>query len=367
MKKLTCEICGSEDFVKQEGVFVCQSCGAKYSVEEAKKMMSEGATEAAGKVTIDNSKLDNLYKVARSAREDADTEQAFKLYEQIRLEDPDNWEPIFFIAYFSAINILKNDKQGDSVKVVGGSVSLGGNYRSGIIPAINSIGNCLNRVFSIIEKTQEYNEQKSSINIVSSYVESFSTSMKKIIENESERMFNEIKKWENNVEKGFLKSISMVKKNNNQENQMKEMVSDLLALVQKRKKEIDDLIQKRRIDEFWAANQPLKAELESEKTLLAEQIANLNREISSIPTKTEGYDEMVKLQTEVENLNSKKKTFGLFKIKEKKTVQAQIDSTNNKIAPIQARIDSAINEVKKQISTTENKIKAIDMELTKPR
>ena len=25
--------------IKQDGVFVCQSCGAKYSVEEAKKMM----------------------------------------------------------------------------------------------------------------------------------------------------------------------------------------------------------------------------------------------------------------------------------------------------------------------------------------
>lgn len=37
MKQLTCEMCGATDLIKQDGVFVCQSCGCKYSVEEAKK------------------------------------------------------------------------------------------------------------------------------------------------------------------------------------------------------------------------------------------------------------------------------------------------------------------------------------------
>ena len=35
MKQLTCEMCGSTDLIKQEGVFVCQTCGTKYSVEES--------------------------------------------------------------------------------------------------------------------------------------------------------------------------------------------------------------------------------------------------------------------------------------------------------------------------------------------
>ena len=42
MKRLTCEMCGSTDLMKDGGVFVCQSCGCKYSVEEARKMMVEG-------------------------------------------------------------------------------------------------------------------------------------------------------------------------------------------------------------------------------------------------------------------------------------------------------------------------------------
>lgn len=45
MKALTCEMCGSTNLIKEDGVFVCQSCGTKYSVEEARKMMGEGVVD----------------------------------------------------------------------------------------------------------------------------------------------------------------------------------------------------------------------------------------------------------------------------------------------------------------------------------
>ena len=38
MKKLVCELCGESDFLKTDGMFECQSCGAKYSLEEARSM-----------------------------------------------------------------------------------------------------------------------------------------------------------------------------------------------------------------------------------------------------------------------------------------------------------------------------------------
>lgn len=50
MKQLTCEVCGSTDLIKQDGVFVCQACGCKYSVEDARKMMIEGAVSIEGAV-----------------------------------------------------------------------------------------------------------------------------------------------------------------------------------------------------------------------------------------------------------------------------------------------------------------------------
>lgn len=37
MKQMVCEMCGGTDLIKKDGVFVCQTCGCKYSIEEAKK------------------------------------------------------------------------------------------------------------------------------------------------------------------------------------------------------------------------------------------------------------------------------------------------------------------------------------------
>ena len=56
MKKLTCEMCNSVDLIKKDGLYVCQSCGTKYTVEEAKKMMIEGTVDVSGStVKVDNS------------------------------------------------------------------------------------------------------------------------------------------------------------------------------------------------------------------------------------------------------------------------------------------------------------------------
>lgn len=45
MKRLICEMCGSADLLKDGGIFVCQACGCKYTVEEARKMMDEGTVD----------------------------------------------------------------------------------------------------------------------------------------------------------------------------------------------------------------------------------------------------------------------------------------------------------------------------------
>ena len=41
MKQIVCDLCESTEFVKEGGVFICQGCGTKYSLEEAKSMMRE--------------------------------------------------------------------------------------------------------------------------------------------------------------------------------------------------------------------------------------------------------------------------------------------------------------------------------------
>ena len=59
MRQLICEMCGGTDLIKQDGVFVCQSCGCKYSVEEARKMMVEGTVDVSGS-TVKVDKTDSI-------------------------------------------------------------------------------------------------------------------------------------------------------------------------------------------------------------------------------------------------------------------------------------------------------------------
>ena len=105
MKQLTCEMCGSTDLMKQDGVFVCQTCGTKYSVEEAKKMMVEGTVDVSGStVKVDTSgELANLYQIARRAKDDNNGENAAKYYDMVLIKDPTSWEASFYVVYFKAM------------------------------------------------------------------------------------------------------------------------------------------------------------------------------------------------------------------------------------------------------------------------
>lgn len=110
MKQLTCEMCGSTDLIKQNGLYICQSCGTKYSVEEAKKMMVEGTVEIQGTVEVTgmvqmdtSTEIDNLYQIARRARDEDNEQNAAKYYDMIKMKDPTSWEASFYQVYFSAM------------------------------------------------------------------------------------------------------------------------------------------------------------------------------------------------------------------------------------------------------------------------
>ena len=107
MKQLTCEMCGSNDLVKSEGMFVCQMCGTKYSVEEAKKLMIEGIVDVQGTVKVDNSAFVEKYLAnARRAKQKEDWEETEKYYNMVEQNDPTNIEAIFYSSYGKAKSSL---------------------------------------------------------------------------------------------------------------------------------------------------------------------------------------------------------------------------------------------------------------------
>ncbi len=139
MKPLTCEMCGSTNLLKQDGVFVCQSCGTKYSVEEAKKMMVEGTVSVEGTVKIDtSSELKNLYEIARRAKDSDNADNAEKYYDMILVKDPTSWEANFYVVYYRAMKCTIGE----------------------IWNAANTIVNCLPSVLSLVKEHVPQEQQE---------------------------------------------------------------------------------------------------------------------------------------------------------------------------------------------------------------
>lgn len=125
MKQLTCKMCGATDLVKQDGVLVCQYCGTKYSVDEAKKTIID-----------ETKKANNYYILAESAFDARNYKEAESYCNKIIEIDSQNYKAWFSkakatarqaildkprikesVAYFArAINFAPEDKVDDVKK-----------------------------------------------------------------------------------------------------------------------------------------------------------------------------------------------------------------------------------------------------------
>ena len=97
MKKIVCEMCGSNDLMKKDNVYVCESCGTKYSVEEAKKMMIEGKVDVSGsKVKVhEKDKIKNFLMMANNAYDADNKKEAENYCNKIIEIEPENSEAWF--------------------------------------------------------------------------------------------------------------------------------------------------------------------------------------------------------------------------------------------------------------------------------
>ena len=101
MKQLKCEMCGGTDLIKEDGVFVCQACGVKYSVEEAKRMMVE--FDGPVNVVVNKEKQTaNALKLADDNFDSANYEQAQKYYTMVLEEDYNNAYATYMVGLCSA-------------------------------------------------------------------------------------------------------------------------------------------------------------------------------------------------------------------------------------------------------------------------
>lgn len=94
MQAIKCEMCGSNDIIKDDGLYVCNNCGTKYTVEEARKLM--------GTVEIDHSTdTKNILQNAIKTYNTGDYSTAQNLFTQVLNLDPENPEATLFRALAS--------------------------------------------------------------------------------------------------------------------------------------------------------------------------------------------------------------------------------------------------------------------------
>lgn len=141
----------------------------------------------------------------------------------------------------------------------------------------------------------------------------------------------------------------------------------------------------KRFDAYWAEHAEEKVSLESEKKDLSSQISALNawsidqfyalnKEIAAIPGKAE----IDNIEERIKKLTEEKSTLGIFKGKEKKALQEQIDQANAEKKSVQDRMDAAKKEIEakianvkaeiqKKVTPLQNRVSTISNELTKAR
>ena len=370
MKQLTCEMCGSTDLIKDGGVFVCQSCGCKYSIEEAKRMMIEGTVDVQGTVKVDNSAFVEKYLAnARRAKEKEDWEETEKYYNMVEQNDPDNIEAIFYSAYGKAMSSLTNNdvyKREASFKVLKNCISVVDDHyklerREDNKQAIISMGIDLGKmvqsdfVYTVwrngngaITKTDKDKTIGMFLNLLYAFKETMDNIQKiddQIYLHEAAIEFYRRAMSTNYWKKGFFETKSF-----------------LQEWIDEEKREIETLKAKA-ISVYWSEHTEEKAALDQEREDLSAKVKNLKDTISSLPeAKAEA-----QIKAKIFALDREKSNLGLFKGKEKKNLQEQIDVLSGTLEKAKESRTAAVAPIQQQIVSANIRIAEIDKELTKER
>lgn len=103
MKQIVCEICNGTDLVKRDGIFVCRDCGAKYSIEETKKLFVDSVVSQA------TAESTGLMRRATLFLEDGDFDRADEICEQLLNTSPENAE-IYLIKLMAQLHVSSFDQ-----------------------------------------------------------------------------------------------------------------------------------------------------------------------------------------------------------------------------------------------------------------
>lgn len=382
MKKIVCEMCDGSNFLKQDGMFVCQECGSKYTVEEAKKLMVEvdgdvpavSAAPAAPAAADNSQKIENLRKLAKRAQDEDNSEMAAKYYEQLLMECPDDWEASFYSTYYAAHNI--------KIAQIGS--------------AANKVANIIGPTFKLIKQTCTEAQGTTAYIRVATKVISFSTML---FNNITPNLGSNADIVKRNIDNWAVPTISMLvvlgdklrlefpgeatdalalqiyntafnysnstKTWTNSAGNLHRNIVSRINQLEADKKAKEEKKKKEALDAYWAAHADEKAQLLAEKDECKAKINNLNMQMNQVKEAARKEEEA--LQAQVSQLVNQKSALGLFKGKEKKALQDQIDGLHSQINQLRSRTNETLSKLNSQVQAPNSRIAEIDRELTRDR
>ncbi len=443
MKQLKCEMCGSTDLIKQDGVFVCQSCGIKYSVEEAKKMMVEGTVEVQGTVHIDNSNMiDTWMKMGQSAADAGNNKEAYDYFTKVIEIEPENWRAIFEKgkagAWQSTLANLRTSELYQAVKM---ALAIIENLNMAIEEQVNiknefavAIFNVNNAILDLKIENFDRHEDKyydlhwnewwdvhytsASNNI--SQTEDVITLIEDLEDNLSKSNVLEMKKHICSMLR-FLCSCEVTYWDSYEQNRLccfgvyadskKPFVEKYIKLVdeirqvepnyatdkysqidpfdppqtwnsnrhdmllkhwQTKERELkaqrEKAAAKKRFEEYWREHADEKKQFEGRISAIDDEIRHLKSNLSPYESRIKEVEKEKKSQVPAENelkatndkiadLQSQKKTLGLFQGKQKKSLQEQIDKLTADVTNLQNMVKHQRDELVKEVNTKIDSIK----------
>ena len=390
MKQLTCEMCGSTELIKQDGVFICQTCGCKYSTEEAKKMMIEGSVDVSGStIKVDNNaQVDNFLTLSEKALAVVDKENAL-LYAQKALElQPTNYKA--WIAKMKSINLIE-----ESPKVIL-EFNEASSHAIEYAPE-NERDQVANDVYkyqleqasSLLQQSTNSLEDVEKIkNIFSKFclISILSASQNTLdVDAPTVGLLNTLAAHavtlsltipDECLAKGDELILLLTQVRDQYRNQLQALKKRLEIYGARRSKDASEnderlynsinnkiqSAQKLRISFYWETHSEEKFRLTEESDLLNGKILELQKEISSL----ENQDDIVRLQDQLNELQTKKSSLSFFKVKERKAVQREIDEVSKVLENHREEIAPQIADIQAELSKLDTRSLEIRNQLENP-
>lgn len=405
MKRLTCEMCGSTDLVKQDGVFVCQSCGCKYSIEEAKKMMIEGTVEVTGTVKVDNSAtIANYIELAESALKGANGQSVLEYTNKALEVDPQNsraW--ILQMQAFEKIAQLQNPRTSEVITAGKNAVQFAkAEEKESIEEQVYSYYLKYARTLLMVA-TNELNDNQRVRDV---YKRLSSASLSNALTAANDCMkadSNNITVYENIANEGVNLVLSIpndalercsdlwedvetcAEQYQRETNALDErfriytngltdsakatrtLIKDQMTIKVKKAKEAVSVKQanerKARIEKYWGEHKSEWNMLTAKKESLQSNLDGLTDTLEKIPIR-HGVDE---LMGEIEKKKLAKKNTGIFNLKEKKKLQEQIDALESVLQKKQEECREESESISKKVDEVMLLLEDVENELSKDR